>query len=98
MTADGVTSETSPLLPKLTNLPPQPADTPDGALPNGTSGNDHTNGDTKPVDEEEAPADQDGRERQYQGMPEVKKQLKYIVPAVAIGVPSTMQRRCQTAD
>lgn len=86
MTADGGASETSPLLPKPTNLLPEPADAPNGALPNGANGNDHTHDVNKSVNEEEASTDQDGRERQYQGMPEVKKQLKYIVPAVAIGV------------
>ena len=86
MTADGRASETSPLIPKPTNLLPEPADAPNGALPHGTSGNGHIHGDTKSVDQEEAPIDEEGRERQYQGMPEVKKQLKYIVPAVAIGV------------
>ena len=90
MTADGGASETSPLLPKPTNLLPEPADAPNGALPNGTNNNDHTHDDNKSVNEEEASIDQDGRERQYQGMPEVKKQLKYIVPAVAIGVWSAV--------
>ena len=29
---------------------------------------------------------QDSRQKQYAGMPEVRKQMKYILPAVAIGV------------
>lgn len=89
MTVDGGASETSPLLPKPTSLL-EPADAPNGALPNGIGGSDHAHDDTKSVDQEEAHTDEEGRERQYQGMPEVKKQLKYIVPAIAIGVGSAM--------
>ena len=42
---------------------------------------------SKPSDVERQNVDEHGKTAaQYQGMPEVKKRLKYIVPAVAIGV------------
>ena len=56
----------------------------DGVLPNGT----FTNGNVKDgsADEEE-PEEADGsREAQFEGMPEVRKNLKWIAPAVSIGI------------
>ncbi len=41
-------------------------------------------GDSNERDDEERQGD-GGREAQYEGLPEVKKKLKFIVPAVAIG-------------
>ena len=86
MTDDGAPTEISPLLHKSANSLPQPTDTPNGALPNGGSNKHHAAKDSKIGDQEQANDVSDGRERQYQGLPEVKKQLKYIVPAIAIGV------------
>ncbi|KAL8792278.1 MAG: hypothetical protein Q9195_005157 [Heterodermia aff. obscurata] len=82
-------SETSPLIPKSRSTLPQPPPL-NGTAPNGISGN---RVDNKSVDEEEAYSDEEGRDRQYQGLPEVKKQLKYILPAVAIGVWIVFQAR-----
>ena len=79
-------TETSPLIPKSRSTLPQPPDAPNGTLPNGISSNGHAQEYNKSVDEEEALGDEEGRERQYQGLPEVRKQLKYILPAVGIGV------------
>ena len=90
MTANDGPSETSPLLP---NVLPEPADAPSGVLPNGSSINGRPEEDIKSVDEEQSQADAEDRERQYQGLPEVKKQLKYIVPAVAIGVQSDIPHK-----
>ena len=74
-------TETSPLLATPTNPLPEPGDAPNGVLANGTA-----NGVVKPGDDEERQAGAGDRTPQYEGMPEVKKQLKYIVPAIAIGV------------
>ena len=86
MAGDGPPSETSPLIPKSRSTLPQPPDAPNGTVPHEIGKNSHAQEDGKSVDEEEAHSDDEGRERQYQGLPEVKKQLKYIVPAIAIGV------------
>lgn len=86
-------SETSPLLPKSA-LTVEGGVAPNGTLP---SENEHDsqvngtlNGTAKPQSDEEAQAEEDERAGQYQGMPEVMKQLKYIVPAVGLGVCAIM--------
>lgn len=43
-------------------------------------------GDAKSVQDEESQPTGDERVTQYEGMPEVKASLKYILPAVGIGV------------
>ena len=91
MTRDGLPSETSPLIPNSRSTPQSPA--PNGIIPNDVGSNGQAREDNKSVDEEEAYNDEEGRERQYQGLPEVKKQLKYIVPAIAIGVWLGFQAR-----
>ena len=99
MAGDESPSETSPLIPKpRSNLPQSPA--PNGAVPNGVNSNGQAHEHNKSVDEEETRSDEEGRERQYEGMPEVRKQLKYIVPAIAIGVWLGCQgkRRCDAED
>ena len=80
-------TETSPLLVKPTNVLPESGDAPVGALPtgNGVSGLVHT--DLKPDDDGESQGEPD-RLTQYEGMPEVRAKLKYIMPAIAIGVRS----------
>ena len=74
-------TETSPLLPA--NVVPEPGDAPSGALPNGTKAYGVSNADDEPSDDQER---QDPAITQYQGMPEVKARLKYILPAIAIGI------------
>lgn len=69
-------NETSPLLGK----PPATAAPPDDPAEEET-----TNGVSKPGHDEESQEAED-REGQYEGMPDVKAKLKYIVPAVGIGV------------
>ena len=84
MTADDAPSETSPLLPKLTVVSPEPANAPNGTLQSASDTDGHAEEDVKPVDEEQAHRNEDDSE--YKGLPEVKARLKFIVPALAIGV------------
>ncbi|KAL9593502.1 MAG: hypothetical protein Q9179_005848 [Wetmoreana sp. 5 TL-2023] len=63
-------SETSPLLCKPSNV-------------NGSSINGRADGNIKHGNDEEG---QKAQVTEYQGMPEVKARLKYILPAIAIGV------------
>lgn len=78
-------SETSPLLPNTTDGQRGPSDAPNGSLRSGTTFNGHANGPGKHIDGDRPQESQD-REAQYEGMPDVKERLKYIVPAVSIGV------------
>ena len=75
-------SETSPLLPKA---PPTPSDGSQAALPSATDTNGSID-DPKKTQDEERQQDDEDREVQYQGMPDVRKKLGYILPALAIGV------------
>ncbi len=86
MTADNDRlSETSPLLPKVTKVLPESGDAREGTLPSTTEANNHINGSTKSQDEERQD-DEGDREVQFKGMPDVRERLKYILPALAIGV------------
>ena len=82
-------SETSPLLPKPT-LAIEGGVAPSGTSPSGNThdsqGNGTIDGIGKPQSDEEGQEVEDERAGQYEGMPDVMKQLKYIVPAVGIGV------------
>ena len=80
-------TETSPLLTKPANIIPDAADAPGGALSAKNGVIRHVNGDLKPGEYEEIHGEPD-RLTQYEGMPEVKAKLKYIMPAIAIGVRS----------
>ena len=80
----GAASETSPLLPKQNGdrLPPDglndfPEDVAFGGGPEGNS--------EEAVAAQRRPSSVD-RNKQSEGMPEVRKMLKYIVPALVIGV------------
>ena len=91
-------TETSPLLAKPGNVVPEPGDAPIGVLPTGNGVNGHLNGDVKSGDDGESQGEPD-RITQYEGMPEVKAKLKYIMPAIAIGVRSpTSQMDFQLTD
>ncbi len=79
-------TETSPLLAKPGNVP-EPGNAPFGVLPTEHGVNVHANGDAKLGDDGESQGEPD-RITQYEGMPEVKAKLKYIMPAIAIGVCS----------
>lgn len=89
-------TETSPLLPKhgvtlpslaLLEDPIGAAEHSTGVLQRIVSGEDVENG-TAGDDGNEGGEGGEGEAAQYQGVPEVKKQLKYIIPSVAIGVRS----------
>jgi len=75
-------TEASPLLPESPIAFLEPGDAPEGPLAS-------SNGNYKKIpgeDDEERQDAQSERAVQYEGLPEVKKQLKYILPAIAIGV------------
>lgn len=50
------------------------------------SHNVRANGPSRGRIDEESQGEDPSRETQYEGLPEVKKQLKYILPGAAIGV------------
>lgn len=101
MTGDAANpSETSPLLGRPAATLPDPGDAPNGVLSNGTFSNGGVSAPVKPDDDEERQEGDGDRSPQYEGMPEVKKKLKFIVPAIAIGVcdPTHHLRWRQDAD
>jgi hypothetical protein len=71
-------SETSPLLPKPVQEA-QPIDAGVGIAPEGANAGD---------DEDIERQASHGDAFKHQGLPEVKKRMKYIFPAIAIGVSS----------
>ncbi|KAL8832639.1 MAG: hypothetical protein Q9170_004799 [Blastenia crenularia] len=75
-------SEVSPLLSNRSGAPSKFGDAPNGPLPDKSGTNGPTNGAAKDGGDEES---QD-HVSEYQGMPEVKAKLKYILPAIAIGI------------
>ncbi|KAL8935810.1 MAG: hypothetical protein Q9216_005245 [Gyalolechia sp. 2 TL-2023] len=78
----GEPTEASPLLRKISPTLSEAEDVSNGALPDGSGTEGQTNGAVKQGDDEES---QDVV-TEYQGMPEVKAKLKYILPAIAIGI------------
>ena len=79
-------TETSPLLIKPTAVLPDPGITPNSVTPSEIGATGHQYRDTKPAEDEESQTNEEGRGHQYEGMPDVKAKLGYIVPAVGIGV------------
>ncbi|KAL9038988.1 MAG: hypothetical protein Q9214_005061, partial [Letrouitia sp. 1 TL-2023] len=79
-------TETSPLLRHPSSLLQEPGGTTNGLLPDGTGDGHLVSGDAKPIDPEQHVEEDHDREVQYQGMPEVKARMKYIMPALSIGV------------
>ena len=84
-------SEREPLLAKSTSIPQnvESGASGTGPLPSGLEDEVHSNGAIKATqqgDDPERPRADDAREAQFKGMPEVKKQMKYILPALSIGV------------
>lgn len=76
--------ETSPLLSKQTSTAPQIA-ADSGIAPGGANtyvDDEQDGGDIEPQASH-------GDSHKHHGMPEVKKQMKYIFPAIAIGVSKT---------
>lgn len=77
-------TETSTLLAKPTL--PDPALSPNSVPPSEVGATRRQNEDPKPTEDEESQINGQGRGHQYEGMPEVKAKLWYIVPAVGIGI------------
>lgn len=77
-------TETSPLLAKTSV--PEPVDTANGVPPSAVGPNGIRSEDQKLADDEESQPGQGERAAQYQGMSEVRAKLKYILPAMSIGV------------
>lgn len=73
-------TETTSLLRNQSDVFPEHEDAPNGSLRSGTGGQAY--GSVKDGTDEES---QD-EASEYQGMPEVKAKLKYILPAIAIGI------------
>lgn len=79
-------TETSPLLAQSTTTLPDPGLTPNSIPPSEIEAPAHRDGESKSVEDEESHSVSKDRAQQYQGLPEVKAKLRYIVPAVGIGV------------
>ena len=80
--SDHEPTESSPLFPGSSTVAFQSDVSPDGISPNSSR---HAKAQLGGADEERSDP-QSERGIQYEGLPEVRKQLKYIVPAIAIGV------------
>ena len=88
-------SEREPLLAKPFSVPQnvESGASGTGPLPNGIEDEVRSNGAVKSTqqgDDPELPQADDAREAQFKGMPEVKKQMKYILPALSIGVGQSL--------
>ena len=82
-------TETSPLLAQSTTTPPDPGLTPNSILPSEIEATGHRDGESKHAEDEDSHSISTDRAQQYRGLPEVKAKLRYIVPAVGIGVRSS---------
>lgn len=79
-------TETSPLLAQSTVALPDSALTPNGVPPSQAGITVPQNEHLKPLEDEESQNNGEDRGHQFEGMPDVKEKLWYIVPAVGIGV------------
>jgi len=79
------TSETSPLLPKDSSTARNvtPIDPGEGIAPDAGQASEEAVQDGSEIERQTSA---EGRQKQYEGMPEIRKQMKYIMPALAIGV------------
>ena len=79
-------TEASPLLEQHGSAPNAAGEDCNGTTTNSGDVNGAQSGLVKPTEDEES--QRDGREdaTQYQGMPDVKAKLAYILPAISIGV------------
>ena len=91
-------SEISPLLGRPAGTFLESGDAPNGVLPNGASPNGTPSGVNKPDDDAERQEGDGDRSPQYEGMPEVKKKLKFIVPAIAIGVCCSIRHTTSSTE
>ena len=78
--------ETSPLLKKHSTGSLDDGRSHNSVVVDNVSVNGHQNGDPKPAEDEESQANGEERAPQYEGIPEVKAKLAYILPALSIGV------------
>ncbi|KAL8687925.1 MAG: hypothetical protein Q9224_005016, partial [Gallowayella concinna] len=76
-------TETSPLLRSTSTVPPEPADAPNGSLSYGGGGVD---GQLNDMVKQGSDQESQNSVSEYQGMPEVKARLKYLLPAMGIGI------------
>lgn len=79
-------TETSPLLAKPNTALPDPGLAPNSVPPSETGATGHQSEGMKLADDEESQSTDGDRGHQYEGIPDVKAKLLYIVPAVGIGV------------
>ena len=79
-------TEDSPLLGQHESAPNAAGDRRNGSLLNNAEVNGAHNGFVKPPEDEESQRDGGEEATQYQGMPEVKAKIAYILPAISIGV------------
>tara|TARA_R110002003_G_scaffold288_16_gene18489 strand:- start:16854 stop:17162 length:309 start_codon:yes stop_codon:yes gene_type:complete len=78
----GRASETSPLLPKPEDNNPHPIDPSNGISPEGADPYIDNEDDGGDIERQTS----NGDSSKHQGLPEVQKRMKYIFPAIAIGV------------
>lgn len=83
--ADRDASETSPLLGESPTILPKDGNPPHGLSMASNDTGGFVSGRSKPpIDEENH--EELSRDSQFNGLPEVKQKLKYILPAITIGV------------
>ncbi len=79
-------TEDSPLLGQPESSPNAAGEDCSGTITNAGDVNGVQNGSRKPAEDEESQRDGGEGATQYQGMPEVKAKLAYILPAISVGV------------
>ena len=79
-------TEDSPLLGQPESAPNAAGEACNGTITGIGDANGVQNGLLKPAEDEESQRDGGEDATQYQGMPEVKAKLAYILPAISIGV------------
>ena len=79
-------TENSPLLRQHKSAPDTVGEGRNGSIANHGEVNGVPNGFVKPAEDDESHRDSGEEATQYQGMPEVKAKLAYILPAISIGV------------
>lgn len=89
-------TETSALLAKPTAVSPDLGLAPNSLPPSETVITADQNGNLKPAEDGESQRGGENRAYHYQGLPDVKAKLCYIVPAVGIGVWHSSLSREQT--
>ncbi|KZF26225.1 MFS general substrate transporter [Xylona heveae TC161] len=84
-------TETSPLLAKSDDGIPKPSHASNGVIPNAAisapaGASDSISGHGEDVEQQGGEDEDNGSKAKAEGMPEVKKRMKYILPAIAIGI------------